>query len=94
IGKLTFERPDTETFKCLPVCIEAINRGGLYPAAANGANEEAVALFLEEKIAFTDIADLVFEGMASAPKVSAFDLGDIYNTDAAARRRVRNLIKG
>ena len=59
IGTLTFERPDTETFRCLQVCINAINAGGLRPAAANGANEEAVRLFLEEKIEFLKIAELV-----------------------------------
>lgn len=94
IGKLTFERPDTETFKCLPACIEAIKKGGLFPTAANGANEEAVALFLDRKIRFNDIADLVIAGMDSAPRVKEFGLEAIYETDAAARRTVRELAKG
>ena len=47
IGTLTFQKPDTETFRCLPLCIKAINEGGLRPTAVNGANEEAVRLFLE-----------------------------------------------
>ena len=44
-GKLTFAKPDTDTFRCLQLCIDAINEGGLAPAAVNGANEEAVALY-------------------------------------------------
>lgn len=94
IGTLTFEKPDTETFKCLPLCIEAIKKGGLFPAAANGANEEAVSLFLEGKIRFTDIADLVNAGMNSAPHKTDFDIEDIYNADTLARQTVRNTLKG
>ena len=57
-GKLTFFEPDYDTFKCINVCKEAIELGGLHPAAANGANEESVRLFLNGKIKFTDIAYL------------------------------------
>ena len=94
IGTLTFEKPDTDTFKCLPICIEAIKKGGLFPAAANGANEEAVALFLEGKIRFTDIADLVSIGMNSAPDKTNFTIEDIYGADFLARQTVRNTLKG
>lgn len=91
IGSLTFQKPDTDTFKCLPTCIEAIKKGGLFPTAANGANEEAVKLFLDGKIKFLDIADLVYEGMKAAPEIKDFTLNDIYNTDALARQRVKDL---
>lgn len=57
-GKLTFFEPDYKTFKCIDVCKKAIALGGLHPAAANGANEESVKLFLNGKIKFTDIAYL------------------------------------
>ncbi len=50
VRKLTFAEPDEETFICLKACKEAITRGGLYPTVVNGANEQAVALFLENKI--------------------------------------------
>lgn len=49
-GDLTFKKPDTETFTCLADCIEAAKRGGLYPCVLNGANEEAVSLFLQDKL--------------------------------------------
>ncbi len=64
LGKLTFYPPDREAFPCLELCREALRRGGLVPAAANGANEQAVALFLEGKIGFLDIPRLVEAAMA------------------------------
>ena len=63
LGKLTFYPPDREGFPCLELCREALRRGGLVPAAANGANEQAVALFLEGKIGFLDIPRLVEAAM-------------------------------
>lgn len=58
-GTLTFEKPDFETFRCLTACIEAVKRGGAYPCIVNGANEEAVKQFLDGKIKFTEIGELV-----------------------------------
>ena len=87
-GTLTFEKPDMDTFRCLAVCIEAIKRGGLYPTAANGANEEAVRLFLEGKIKFLQIAELVEKAMLKAESIPNFTVEDILNTDKAARRCV------
>lgn len=63
LGKLTFYPPDREAFPCLELCREALRRGGLVPAAVNGANEQAVALFLEGKIGFLDIPRLVEAAM-------------------------------
>lgn len=63
LGKLTFYPPDREAFPCLELCREALRRGGLVPAAANGANEQAVSLFLEGKIGFLDIPRLVEAAM-------------------------------
>ena len=88
IGTLTFQKPDTETFKCLPLCIAAINEGGLRPTAVNGANEEAVRLFLEGKIKFLQIAELVEKAAYSVENKKDFTLEDILYTDKAARRAV------
>lgn len=88
IGTLTFEKPDTETFRCLPLCIEAINEGGLKPTAVNGANEQAVKLFLEGKIKFLQIADLVEKALLSAQNKKDFTLEDILNADKSARECV------
>lgn len=89
IGTLTFEKPDTETFRCLPLCIEAINQGGLAPTAVNGANEEAVRLFLEGKIKFLQIADLVEKALCSVNNKYDFGLDDIFEADKAARENVK-----
>lgn len=92
IGTLTFEKPDTETFRCLPLCIDAINQGGLAPTAVNGANEEAVALFLSGKIKFLQIADLVEKALISVNNKKEFDLEDILQVDKQARDTVRQAI--
>lgn len=92
-GKLTFFEPDYETFKCINVCREAIELGGLHPAAANGANEESVKLFLEGKIKFTDIAYLNYEAMKNAPDVKAFTLKDVLDADRKARDFVLESVK-
>ena len=89
IGTLTFEKPDTETFRCLPLCIEAINRGGLAPTAVNGANEEAVGLFLKGKIKFLQIADMVEKALAEVQNKKDYTLEDILEADKAARKLVR-----
>lgn len=89
IGTLTFERPDTDTFRCLPLCIEAVKTGGLAPAAVNGANEEAVALFLNGKIKFLQIAEAAEKALYSVHNKKEYGLEDILNADAEARRTVR-----
>ncbi len=91
-GKLTFFEPDYNTFKCIDVCKNAIELGGLHPAAANGANEESVKLFLEGKIKFTDIAYLNEEAMRNAPEKQNFTLADVLETDTAAREYVKQAI--
>ncbi len=88
IGTLTFQKPDTDTFRCLPLCISAINEGGLRPTAVNGANEEAVRLFLEDKIKFLQIAELVEKAAYSVQNKKDFNLEDILYTDKAARKAV------
>lgn len=93
VGTLTFERPDTDTFRCLPLCIEAINRGGVYPTAVNGANEEAVRLFLEGKIGFLDIAGLNEKAMLAAPDIKDYTLEDIFETDKLARQSVIDAVR-
>ncbi len=88
VGTLTFEKPDYETFRCLPLCIKAITEGGLLPTAVNGANEQAVKLFLEGKIKFLQIAELVEKALVSANNKKEFTLSDILETDKLARQIV------
>lgn len=92
-GKLTFFEPDYDTFKCLRACKQAIDRGGLCAAAANGANEVANSLFRERKISFLDIGDLVMSAMLNQDNTEAKSVEDVLNADKSAREYVLNNIK-
>ena len=92
VGALTFEKPDFETFTCLGACIKAIEKGNLAPTFVNGANEEAVALFLDGKISFLKIGDLVNEALSHAPHVDNFNLDDIFASDKLAREFVKSRV--
>lgn len=88
-GDLTFKKPDTETFTCLADCIEAAKRGGLYPCVLNGANEEAVSLFLQDKIAYLDLFDAVRQAL------DHFDFGDYNSVEEVleADRKAREFVR-
>lgn len=89
LKSLSFDVADEETFRCLAACKKAIRKGGLAPCAANGANEEAVRLFLEDKIGFLDIGRLV-EGVVDSQAFGGdYTLQDVYDCDAMARSYVR-----
>ena len=88
VGTLTFARPDREAFPCLNICVDAIRQGGLKPAAANGANEEAVALFLNGKIKFLEIPQLVKLATDAQKHVKNFNLEDVFAADKSARELV------
>ncbi|MBO4734489.1 MAG: 1-deoxy-D-xylulose-5-phosphate reductoisomerase [Clostridia bacterium] len=92
VGTLTFCKPDTDTFRCLPLCIKAIENGGLYPAAVNGANEQSVKLFLEGKIGFLQIAELNEAAMENQSSVDEFSIDDILEADRQARQYVLNRV--
>ncbi len=91
-GSLTFARPDMETFRCLPLAIEAIRKGGNIPAVMNGANEVAVAAFLRGEIGFLRIAELVEAAMQEVPFHEINTLEDVLEADAAARAAVTRMI--
>ncbi|MBR5520823.1 MAG: 1-deoxy-D-xylulose-5-phosphate reductoisomerase [Oscillospiraceae bacterium] len=82
---LTFAPADPDTFLCLKAAIEAIGKGGLYPCAVNGANERAVQLFLEDKIAFADIGRIVYKVLSHFDFSSEYTLEEVFSTDRAAR---------
>ncbi|MDD6808411.1 MAG: 1-deoxy-D-xylulose-5-phosphate reductoisomerase [Oscillospiraceae bacterium] len=85
LGNLSFANPDYETFTCLSVCREAIRRGGLYPAAANSANEQANMLFRQGKIGFLEIGELVREAMEMTENLEDYTLADVLRVDRTAR---------
>ena len=82
---LTFAPADPDTFLCLKAAIEAIGKGGLYPCAVNGANERAVQLFLEDKIAFSDIGRIVYKVLSHFNFSSEYTLEEVFRTDKEAR---------
>ena len=89
LTKLSIAQADDETFRCLAACKKAIRKGGLGPCAANGANEEAVKLFLEDKIGFLDIGRLVEAVVDSDSFGGDYTLADVYECDRMARAFVR-----
>ncbi len=89
---LTFEKPDYETFGCINICRDAIKKGGLYPAAANSANEQANSAFRQGKIKFLDIENLVGEAVSNAQNKSDYTLEDVNEIDRWARKFVLDRI--
>ena len=85
---LTFAAPDRDAFPCLRLAEEAATEGGTACAVLNGANEEAVRLFLVDKIGFHDIPRLVAKARAEVPVVQSPSLEDILEADRAARQVV------
>lgn len=88
LGTLSFDKPDEETFLLLPLAREAIKKGGNLPAALNGANEAAVSMFLNNKIGYLDIFDLVYTAYENAVYIKEPTVEDIMNTDQTAREFV------
>ena len=86
--QLDFEPPDRAKFPCLDLAYEALAAGGAAPAILNAANEQAVALFLAEKIRFTDIPDAIGETLGRMPAHAEPSLDDLVSCDAEARRIV------
>lgn len=91
-NSLTFEKPDMDTFKCLSLAYRAIKTGGTMPTVMNGANEMAVAAFLENKIGFLDIADIIEKTMMSYNVKYDYTVEDLVEADKWARNFSNNLI--
>ncbi len=91
-GPLTFGKPDLEAFPCLALARHCAKLGGSACAAMNGANEEAVALFLQDKIGFYDIYDLVKQAVETVPFLASPTLEDILETDRLARNSVKSMV--
>lgn len=86
---LTFEKPDTETFRNLKLAFEALDRGGNLPCILNAANEIAVQEFLNDQIGFLEISEIIEECMAKVPYIALPSLQDYIETD----RETRNIAK-
>ena len=91
-GPLTFVKPDVEAFPCLALAYECAKAGGTACPVMNGANEEAVALFLDDRIGFYDIYDLVKRAVDTVPFIQNPTLEQILEADRLARQVVRDSI--
>lgn len=94
LSRLTFAEPDGEAFPLLPLAYRAVKRGGVVPAVMNGADEAAVAMFLDGRISFTDISDIVSAVTENAPEVDCPTLEDIEAADREARRMAAEMAAG
>ena len=90
---LTFEKPDTETFRNLALAFEALHRGGNMPCVLNAANEVAVDEFLKEKISFLDMSEVVERCLNKMDYVRSPVYEDYVNTDKETRIRALELMK-
>lgn len=84
IGQLTFEEPDTDTFRGLALAYQAIQRGGNIPTVYNAANEKAVALFLDRKIRYLEITEIIEACMEQADYIPNPNVDEILETESAA----------
>lgn len=85
-SSLTFEKPDLETFQNLALALDAMAKGGNAPCVLNAANEVAVELFLQERIGFLEMSDLVAHCLATLPHLSKPTIKDLEASDAETRR--------
>lgn len=81
LGQLTFEKPDTKTFRGLALAYQAMQRGGNVPTAFNAANEKAVAMFLDQKIGYLDIVEIIEASMEACSFVENPDVDQILATE-------------
>ena len=90
LGSITFENPDMETFKGLPLAMKASRTGGSMPTVFNAANEKAVALFLQKKIAFLDIYRIIEDAMESHKVIPAPTVEEILNIEQEIYKRIES----
>jgi 1-deoxy-D-xylulose-5-phosphate reductoisomerase len=92
VAQLSFERPDSLRFPCLELAYRALRAGGTASTVLNAANEEAVSAFLDRRLGFTRIADVISASLDSIASTAARTLGDVLEADARTRSVSRSLI--
>ena len=93
VGRLTFEAPDLDTFRCLAIARDAALAGGTAPCVLNAANEVAVHAFLAEALRFLDIARVIEGTLATSEAIPVASFDDLYDADAEARRTASALVE-
>lgn len=92
-SNLTFEEPDTKTFRNLALATDALFKGGNVPCVLNAANEIAVFAFLRNRVGFLDMTDLIERTMQHVPYIAEPTLEEYFDSDAEARNFAASLIK-
>ncbi|MCB1791555.1 MAG: 1-deoxy-D-xylulose-5-phosphate reductoisomerase [Gammaproteobacteria bacterium] len=92
VARLDFEPPDLQRFACLRLAYDAVAQGGTAPAVLNAANEVAVAQFLERRLGFTQIAEVVERTLDAFPHAHADDLEALLDADGRARAHAEQLV--
>lgn len=92
IGKLTFQKPDTECFPCLLYAYEAMKEGGTMPAVLNAANEVAVAAFMQSEIGFNDIPVVINNTMQLHERKPALEIDAVVEADRWARKKAKEYV--
>lgn len=90
LGSISFENPDMKTFRGLALAYEAIKSGGNMPTIYNAANEAAVALFLQKKITYLQITEIIEDCMRNCARMEAPKLEEVLATEAQVRERVES----
>jgi 1-deoxy-D-xylulose-5-phosphate reductoisomerase len=94
IGSLQFEKPEIDSFPCLKLALVAGKKGGTYPAALCGADEAAVALFLDGSISFTEIPHLIEKVLDKHINNTQPDIEEIYQAEQEARKTAYSFAGG
>ena len=92
LQNMTFEKPDTETFYGLKLAYEALHSGGNVPTIYNAANEKAVALFLEKKISYLQIPEMIDRSMSKISKIENPDVEQILETESRVYEYISGLV--
>jgi 1-deoxy-D-xylulose-5-phosphate reductoisomerase len=92
VARLEFEAPDRNTFTCLELAYRALAAGGNAPIVLNAANEEAVAAFLDGRLAFLAIADVIESTLEKIPSTPVDTLAGVLDSDLTARRVAQRII--
>lgn len=92
LGNISFFEPDYDTFESIKICKEAVKQGGTSTAIINAANEEAVRLFLESKIKFTEITDLIKKAKENIKSTKISSVNDVLSADKLTREFIKSII--
>lgn len=93
IGRLTFEEPDMEKYRSLPLTFDALKAGGTMPCVLNAANESAVAAFLDEKIGFNDIYRVISDTMDAHELTNGDTIEEVMDASAWAMQKANEIIQ-